>query len=107
MDEPFGAIDPINRAVIQDEFLRMQSELNKTILFVSHDIDEAIKMGDRIAIFQEGRLVQYERPDDLLAHPKNDFVESFFGEDRALKRMQLVRVRDVMEEDVPGGPPRR
>ncbi|WP_018717023.1 ABC transporter ATP-binding protein [Arhodomonas aquaeolei] len=101
MDEPFGAIDPINRAVIQDEFLRMQSELNKTILFVSHDIDEAIKMGDRIAIFRAGRLVQYDRPDDLLAHPKNDFVESFFGEDRALKRMQLARVRDVMEDDVP------
>ncbi|MFB4203095.1 Osmoprotectant import ATP-binding protein OsmV [wastewater metagenome] len=101
MDEPFGAIDPINRAVIQDEFLRMQSELNKTILFVSHDIDEAIKMGDRIAIFRAGQLVQYDRPDDLLAHPKNDFVESFFGEDRALKRMQLARVRDVMEDDVP------
>ncbi|MCS4504349.1 ABC transporter ATP-binding protein [Arhodomonas aquaeolei] len=101
MDEPFGAIDPINRAVIQDEFLRMHSELNKTILFVSHDIDEAIKMGDRIAIFRAGQLVQYDRPDDLLAHPKNDFVESFFGEDRALKRMQLARVRDVMEDDVP------
>ncbi|MQM39905.1 Osmoprotectant import ATP-binding protein OsmV [wastewater metagenome] len=101
MDEPFGAIDPINRAIIQDEFLRMQSELNKTILFVSHDIDEAIKMGDRIAIFRAGQLVQYDRPDDLLAHPKNDFVESFFGEDRALKRMQLARVRDVMEDDVP------
>jgi osmoprotectant transport system ATP-binding protein len=101
MDEPFGAIDPINRAVIQDEFLNMQKELRKTIMFVSHDIDEAVKMGDRIAIFREGRLVQYDQPDDLLAHPKNEFVESFFGEDRALKRLQLVKVEDVMEDEIP------
>ncbi len=100
MDEPFGAIDPINRAVIQDEFLRMQEELQKTILFVSHDIDEAVKMGDRVAIFREGRLVQYATPDDLLAHPKDEFVESFLGEDRALKRLQLVRVKEVMDADL-------
>ncbi|MCK0714466.1 ABC transporter ATP-binding protein [Chromohalobacter sarecensis] len=100
MDEPFGAIDPINRAVIQDEFLKMQQELNKTIMFVSHDIDEAIKMGDRIAIFREGKLVQYSEPDDLLAAPKNDFVESFLGEDRALKRLNLVKVRDLASEEI-------
>lgn len=100
MDEPFGAIDPINRAVIQDEFLKMQQELNKTIMFVSHDIDEAIKMGDRIAIFRDGKLVQYSEPDELLAAPKNDFVESFLGEDRALKRLNLVKVRDLASEEI-------
>ncbi|MCT8469352.1 ABC transporter ATP-binding protein [Chromohalobacter canadensis] len=100
MDEPFGAIDPINRAVIQDEFLKMQQDLKKTIMFVSHDIDEAIKMGDRIAIFREGKLVQYSEPDELLAAPKNDFVESFLGEDRALKRLNLVKVRDLASEEI-------
>ncbi|MGM0702528.1 MAG: ABC transporter ATP-binding protein [Pseudomonadota bacterium] len=100
MDEPFGAIDPINRAVIQDEFLKMQQELNKTIMFVSHDIDEAIKMGDRIAVFREGKLVQYSTPDDLLAAPKNAFVESFLGEDRALKRLNLVKVREVVSDEI-------
>lgn len=100
MDEPFGAIDPINRAVIQDEFLKMQQDLKKTIMFVSHDIDEAIKMGDRIAIFRGGKLVQYSPPDELLAAPKNEFVESFLGEDRALKRLNLVKVRDLASEDI-------
>jgi len=100
MDEPFGAIDPINRAVIQDEFLKMQQDLKKTIMFVSHDIDEAIKMGDRIAIFREGKLVQYSEPDELLAAPRNEFVESFLGEDRALKRLNLVKVRDLASEDI-------
>ena len=100
MDEPFGAIDPINRAVIQDEFLKMQQDLKKTIMFVSHDIDEAIKMGDRIAIFRTGKLVQYSEPDELLAAPKNDFVESFLGEDRALKRLNLVKVRDLASDEI-------
>jgi len=100
MDEPFGAIDPINRAVIQDEFLKMQQELNKTIMFVSHDIDEAIKMGDRIAVFREGKLVQYSTPDDLLGAPKNAFVESFLGEDRALKRLNLVKVREIVTDEI-------
>ncbi|MCH8550366.1 MAG: ABC transporter ATP-binding protein [Natronospirillum sp.] len=100
MDEPFGAIDPINRAVIQDEFLKMQQALKKTILFVSHDIDEAIKMGDRIAIFRDGRLVQLSEPDDLLAAPKDDFVESFLGDDRALKRLNLVRVGDIVSSEI-------
>ncbi|KPQ25438.1 MULTISPECIES: ABC transporter ATP-binding protein [unclassified Halomonas] len=100
MDEPFGAIDPINRAVIQDEFLKMQQELNKTIMFVSHDIDEAIKMGDRVAVFREGQLVQYSTPDDLLAAPKNAFVESFLGEDRALKRLNLVKVREIVTDEI-------
>ncbi|MDN3520109.1 ABC transporter ATP-binding protein [Halomonas ramblicola] len=100
MDEPFGAIDPINRAVIQDEFLKMQQELNKTIMFVSHDIDEAIKMGDRISVFREGKLVQYSTPDELLAAPRNAFVESFLGEDRALKRLNLVKVHEVVSDEI-------
>jgi osmoprotectant transport system ATP-binding protein len=99
MDEPFGAIDPINREVIQDEFLKMQQTLKKTILFVSHDIDEAIKMADKIAIFKDGRLVQYDAPDQLLAQPKNDFVNNFLGDDRALKRLRLVEAQQVMIEE--------
>jgi osmoprotectant transport system ATP-binding protein len=101
MDEPFGAIDPINRAVIQDEFLKMQKELKKTIMFVSHDIDEAVKMANRVAIFREGRLVQCDTPDDLLAHPKDSFVKSFVGDDRSLKRLRLVTVNQVMETNPP------
>src|SRR6266700_4497560 len=96
MDEPFAALDPVNREAIQDEFLRMQRKLRKTILFVSHDIDEAVKMADRIAIFHSGRLVQFAAPDEMLAHPADDFVASFVGRDRTLKRLRLTRVREVM-----------
>lgn len=99
MDEPFGAIDPINREVIQDEFLKLHRELKKTIMFVSHDIDEAVKMADRIAIFRDGKLVQYDTPDDLLSHPANDFVKGFVGRDRALKRLKLVTVSEVLEPE--------
>lgn len=96
MDEPFGAIDPINRDRLQNEFLRLQAKLRKTIVFVTHDIDEAIKMGDRIAVMREGgRLAQYATPAELLAHPADDFVREFVGADRALKRLALQRVRDV------------
>jgi osmoprotectant transport system ATP-binding protein len=96
MDEPFGAIDPINREKLQNEFLRLQAEIRKTILFVTHDIDEAIKMGDRIAILREGgTLAQYATPAELLMSPADDFVEDFVGADRALKRLALMRVRDV------------
>ncbi|RWR27294.1 ATP-binding cassette domain-containing protein [Sinirhodobacter populi] len=101
MDEPFGAIDPINRAVIQDEFLKLQSELKKTVIFVSHDIDEAVKMASRIAIFRAGKLVQYDTPDNILAHPVDDFVADFVGADRTLKRLQIVPVRDAMQSDPP------
>jgi osmoprotectant transport system ATP-binding protein len=96
MDEPFGAVDPINRERLQNEFLRLQTEIRKTTLFVTHDIDEAIKMGDRIAILQEGgHLAQYATPAELLMAPANDFVEDFVGADRALKRLALMRVRDI------------
>jgi osmoprotectant transport system ATP-binding protein len=96
MDEPFAALDPVNREAIQDEFLRMQQELRKTVLFVSHDIDEAVKMADRIAIFEAGRLAQYAAPDELLARPANAFVASFIGSDRTLKRLRRIGVAEVM-----------
>src|SRR5438067_3522586 len=96
MDEPFAALDPVNREAIQDEFLRMQQKLRKTILFVSHDIDEAVKMADRIAIFHSGKLVQFAAPDEMLAHPADAFVANFVGRDRTLKRLRLTRVREVM-----------
>ncbi len=96
MDEPFGAVDPVNREVIQDEFLRMQKALRKTVLFVSHDIDEAVKMADRIAIFRAGRLEQYAAPDELLGRPANDFVAGFVGSDRTLKRLRRIAVDEVM-----------
>ena len=86
-------VDPINRERLQNEFLRLQAEIRKTILFVTHDIDEAIKMGDRIAILREGgRLAQYATPAELLMAPADDFVEDFVGADRALKRLALMRV---------------
>ena len=96
MDEPFGAIDPINRERLQNEFLRLQREIRKTVVFVTHDIDEAIKMGDRIAVLQQGgKLAQYAPPAELLMYPADPFVEDFVGADRALKRLALQRVRDV------------
>jgi osmoprotectant transport system ATP-binding protein len=96
MDEPFGAIDPINRERLQNEFLRLQREIRKTVVFVTHDIDEAIKMGDRIAVMQKGgKLAQYAPPAELLMYPQGRFVEDFVGADRALKRLALQRVRDV------------
>jgi osmoprotectant transport system ATP-binding protein len=96
MDEPFGAIDPINRERLQNEFLRLQAEIRKTILFVTHDIDEAIKMGDRIAVMREhGRVEQYATPAELLMAPATEFVEDFVGADRALKRLALMRVGDI------------
>ncbi len=101
MDEPFGAIDPINREIIQDEFLKMQATLRKTIMFVSHDIDEAVKMGDKVAIFRAGKLEQFDSPDDILAHPVNDFIADFVGTDRTLKRLRLVKVRDAVDTTVP------
>jgi osmoprotectant transport system ATP-binding protein len=110
MDEPFGAIDPIVRERLQNEFLRLQAEIRKTVVFVTHDIDEAIKMGDRIAILREGGiLAQYATPAELLMAPADDFVEDFVGADRALKRLALMRVRDVNLWEAPtvraGDPP--
>ncbi|MGH8929262.1 MAG: betaine/proline/choline family ABC transporter ATP-binding protein [Egibacteraceae bacterium] len=102
MDEPFGAVDPIVRARLQEEFLRLQREVRKTIVFVTHDIDEAILMGDRIAILaQGGRLQQYGPPRELLADPVNDFVASFLGAERGLKRLALIPVSEVTAEPGP------
>jgi len=102
MDEPFGAIDPINRNLLQNEFLRLQQEIKKTILFVTHDIDEAIKMGDKIAILNVGgKLEQFDSPADILAHPANEFVEDFVGADRSLKQLNLIRVEEVMDSRPP------
>jgi osmoprotectant transport system ATP-binding protein len=96
MDEPFGAVDPIVRDRLQNEFLRLQEQLAKTILFVTHDIDEAIKLGDLVAVFQTGGvLAQFGSPLDILAAPESEFVARFVGQDRGLKRLSLLRVADV------------
>jgi osmoprotectant transport system ATP-binding protein len=96
MDEPFGAVDPIVRDRLQNEFIRLQANLAKTILFVTHDIDEAIKMGDLVAVIETGgRLAQFGTPEEILANPASDFVARFVGADRGLKRLALSRVRDL------------
>jgi osmoprotectant transport system ATP-binding protein len=101
MDEPFGAIDPITRDRLQNEFLRLQKRLRKTIVFVTHDIDEALKMGTLICILREGGTVaQFDTPATILAEPADDFVTSFVGADRGLKRLNLVRVGDVVRTDI-------
>ncbi len=93
MDEPFGAVDPIVRERLQNEFLRLQEDLAKTILFVTHDIDEAIKMGDLVAVMKVGgHLAQFGPPDEILAAPADDFVARFVGADRGLKRLSLIRL---------------
>src|SRR6185437_14422561 len=99
MDEPFGALDPITRERLQNEFLRLHRQLGTTVLFVTHDIDEAIKMGSRVAVMQQGgHLAQYAPPTELLAHPASDFVSRFVGVDRGLKRLSLLKVADVKLE---------
>jgi len=97
MDEPFGAIDPITRSRLQDEFLKIQAKIKKTIAFVTHDINEAIKMGDTIALMREGVLVQYADPAELLGTPKDEFVRNFIGADRVLKGLRLLRAKNVMK----------
>jgi len=92
MDEPFAAVDPIVRDRLQNEFLRIQRDQGTTVLFVTHDVDEAIKLGDRIAVMRGGKLVQYDPPGELLAHPANDFVAEFVGSDRGLRRLALLTV---------------
>ena len=96
MDEPFGALDPITRLRLQTELRRLHREVGKTVIFVTHDVDEAIQMGDRIAILRQGGvLAQYDTPDAILARPADEFVAAFIGEDRALRRLALRRLRDV------------
>ena len=96
MDEPFGAIDPINRSRLQDEFLRLQNQVRRTVVFVTHDIDEAIKVGDRIAILREGGvLAQYDTPGEILRAPADDFVAQFVGADRGIKRLSLITLDEL------------
>jgi len=97
MDEPFGALDPITRAQLQDEFVRLRSRLKKTILFVTHDIDEAIKLGDRIAVMRSGRIVQFDPPTRILRDPADPFVKDLIGKECGLKLMKLSRISDIME----------
>ena len=102
MDEPFGAIDPITRDRLQDEFLRLQQEIRKTIVFVTHDIDEAIKMGDRIAILkQQSKIAQYDTPEKILTDPADDFVADFIGGGASIKRLSLSSVEDIEPADWP------
>jgi len=103
MDEPFGAVDPITRERLQDEFLSIQQNIRKTIVFVTHDIDEAIKMGDKIAILKQGGfLAQYDTPENILSNPNSEFVAAFVGNDRILKRLSLTRVGEMELEPVNG-----
>jgi osmoprotectant transport system ATP-binding protein len=101
MDEPFSAVDPIVRKSLQDEFLRLQSEVQKTIAFVTHDIDEAVKLGHHIAVFRVGGvLAQYATPDELLAKPEPGFVTEFLGGDKGLKRLRFNRELESLPDDV-------
>jgi osmoprotectant transport system ATP-binding protein len=103
MDEPFGAVDPIARDRLQNDFLRLHAEVRKTVIFVTHDIDEAIKMGHRVAILKDGELVQYGTPDEILASPANEFIADFVGADRGLKRLRLRELRDIELTSLNGG----
>lgn len=102
MDEPFGAVDPIVRERLQDQFLDIQDRLRKTIVFVTHDIDEAIKMADRIAILNKGGIIeQYAPPEEILREPANEFVKEFVGAERGLKRLALIKVAEIEVEEGP------
>ncbi|MGM0652803.1 MAG: ABC transporter ATP-binding protein [Bacillota bacterium] len=98
MDEPFGAVDPLVRSYLQDEFLKIQLDINKTICFVTHSINEAIKMGDKIAIMNEGQIVQFGTPEEILSNPANSFVAEFVGEDRGVKMLYMGKCEGLMEE---------
>jgi osmoprotectant transport system ATP-binding protein len=103
MDEPFGALDPIARAHLQSEFRQILKQVRKTVVLVTHDLDEATRLGDRIAIMKSGKIVQYDTPDAVLSHPADAFVENFVGIDRALIRLSLFTVSDAMSSEPPLG----
>ncbi|XUW99612.1 MAG: ABC transporter ATP-binding protein [Dehalogenimonas sp.] len=98
MDEPFGAVDPLTRIRLQNEFLCIQSRLKKTVIFVTHDLEEAIRLADRIAIMNAGEIVQYDTPENVLSKPANKYVHDFVGTDRALKRLSRFKVADFIKE---------
>mgnify|MGYP003606989974 FL=1 len=105
MDEPFGAVDPIARERLQDEFLALHQRVHKTVVLVTHDIDEAVKLGDRIAVMKQGGfLEQFDSPAAVLGFPVNDFVADFVGSDRAIKRLRVSPIPALTSEQVPGGP---
>jgi osmoprotectant transport system ATP-binding protein len=99
MDEPFGAIDPINREKLQEAFLEIQDKIQKTIVFVTHDIREAIKLGDKIAILDQGKLAQYDDTEEIVHNPSNEFVEDILGSDRALRGLEIMKVHDYYDKD--------
>lgn len=101
MDEPFSALDPISREQLQNELIRLQQTINKTIVFVTHDMDEAIKIADKIILMKDGQVVQEGAPDDILEHPKNDFVKEFIGLDRLRKAQSLPSVGDFIQSEFP------
>lgn len=98
MDEPFGALDPITRGKLQDEFLKIQQKIRKTIIFVTHDMDEAIKMGDKIAVLKKGKIIQLGTPSEILSRPANKFVSELIGSNISLKMMNLIKCRNLIEE---------
>ncbi|CAG9704317.1 Putative membrane protein (modular protein) [Clostridium neonatale] len=99
MDEPFSALDPITRNQLQDELLELQNTLKKTIVFVTHDMDEAIKISDRICIMNEGEIAQYDTPENILKNPSNDFVSEFIGRNRIWSSPEFIRAKDIMIEN--------
>ncbi len=101
MDEPFSALDPITRENLQDEMIKLQNELHKTIVFVTHDMDEALKLGDKIAVLKDGEVLQYDTPENILKNPANEFVEYFIGKDRLWKKPEMLLVKDIMRKNYP------
>jgi len=101
MDEPFSALDPISREQLQDEMIRLQEQLDKTIVLVSHDMDEAIKLADKIAIMRDGEIIQYDSPEEILMNPSNEFVRNFIGKNRLWSRPELVLAKDIMTKNYP------
>ena len=99
MDEPFSAVDPITRTVLQDELIRLQAKVKKTIVFVTHDIREAIKLADKVCLMNEGQIVQYDTPENILKNPANDFVTEFVGDNRIWQSPEYIRAKDIIIND--------
>jgi osmoprotectant transport system ATP-binding protein len=99
MDEPFGALDPITRSSLQEQLFTLQHELKRTIIFVTHDMDEALKIADKIGIMKDGKIAQYDTPENILRHPSNDFVRDFIGADRVWNNPEFIKANDIMIKD--------